>query len=131
MYMYTNTCMLRGYHVALHSPFLKMHTGVCEKTFLRNIVHMGILAFRAPHQGLEGGQFLLQDSREKADTKGVFFSQTPEGLNIDLCAMDVEAGGNAAYRPCGELLPRQPGQQQSLSSLQRRREGREGLSLFA
>ena len=29
------------------------HTAVCEKTLLRRRIYVGILAFRAPNQGLE------------------------------------------------------------------------------
>ena len=50
-------------------------TGVCQKeTLLHLKLHVGKSAFKATNQGLEG-RFFCRDSREKVDTKGVFFSE--------------------------------------------------------
>ena len=58
------------------------YTGVCKKTLLRKIMHIGqLISFQSTKSGA-GEQFLLLGVMAKASVKGVFCSQTPVRLSI-------------------------------------------------
>ena len=50
-------CIMAYYCIIVYvcrgSPGLADAVGVCEKTLLRKVINLGILAFRAPNRGLE------------------------------------------------------------------------------
>ena len=73
-------CRTNGYSMKFVKVFLGrgmgMNTGVCEKTLLRKIIHMGILPFRVPHQGLDCSFYSWLDCLFKAHYEHVASANT-------------------------------------------------------